>query len=124
MMPVIYYGLYCEPGLQRVYWILVSFCLHPKTTVYLVEKISSLGVVCSIFTFTPTFQSPFVRPLRASLFGGFALSTLTPVIHGIVLHGWDQQDYRVSLNYLLGTLAFNTAGAVAYAAKVCRPMPL
>jgi hypothetical protein len=31
MMPVIYYGLYCEPGLQRVYWILVGSLHHVQT---------------------------------------------------------------------------------------------
>ena len=59
-----------------------------------------------------------MRPLRAALFGGFALSTLVPIVHSVILYGWDVQDYRVSLYYLLGTLTCNATGAVAYAAKV------
>lgn len=81
-------------------------------------QITTFAIACSIFTFTPTFRSPFVRPLRASLFGGFALSTLIPVVHGLILHGWEAQSYRASLGHLLGTLLFNTAGATAYACKV------
>jgi adiponectin receptor len=50
-------------------------------------QISVLGLVCSILTFMPTFRSPKVRPLRAVLFGGFALSTLVPVVDGISLYG-------------------------------------
>jgi len=55
--------------------------------------------------------------MRACFFTGFVLATLVPVFHGVVLHGWKAQDYRVSLYYLLGVLAFNASGAIAYATK-------
>lgn len=39
------------------------------------------------------------------------------MIHGIILHGWDAQNHRVSLNHLVGVLAFNATGALAYGTK-------
>ena len=83
-------------------------------------QISLLAVACSVFTFTPAFktQSRFIRPMRAALFGGFALSAIVPIIHSIALWGWEAQNYRISLGYILGVMSFNTAGAVAYATKV------
>jgi adiponectin receptor len=55
--------------------------------------------------------------MRTCFFAGFVVATLVPVFHGIVVWGWKAQDYRVSLYYLLGVIAFNATGAIAYATK-------
>lgn len=42
------------------------------------------------------------------------------MFHGIILHGWEAQNHRVSVKYLLGVLAFNTAGALTYGTEISR----
>lgn len=85
---------------------------------------TTLAIASSIFTFTSTLHGSSVRPLRAVLFGGSALATLIPVVHGVIVYGWDAQNRRVSLLHLLATLVFNTTGATAYAHKVSPPFKL
>ena len=84
------------------------------------SQASVLALGCSIFTYTPAFrkQSPRLKAVRVALFGGFTLSGFIPIVHSIVRWGWDAQDHRISLGYILGLMAFNTAGAVAYALRV------
>jgi adiponectin receptor len=71
-------------------------------------------VLASIVTFTPAFRKPATKPLRAGVFGSLALSTLTAVIHGLVIHGWNEQSVRFPLWGVGGTLLLNTTGAVVY----------
>jgi Haemolysin-III related len=62
-------------------------------------------------------QSPLCKAHARRLLCRFCLATLVPVTHGIIIHGWRVQYYRVSLYYLLGILAFNATGAIAFATK-------
>lgn len=101
-VPLIYYGFICDSFLQITYWCLLSF----------------LAVCCSVFTFQPKFNEPHLRPLRAATFGMLALSTFIPVIHGIARYGYDIQNQRLALQWVLATLVLNTTGAAAYAFKV------
>lgn len=101
-IPLIYYGFYCDPTLQKVYWSLLS----------------AFALACSIFTFQPKFRDPHLRPLRAATFGSFAFSSIIPVVHAAAKYGWAEQSQRMGLYWVIGTLAFNTSGAVAYAVKV------
>lgn len=82
-----------------------------------IRRLSVFGLGSSIFALTPSFRNPCAKPTRACFFAGFVLATLVPVLHGIVLYGWEAQNHRVSLHYLLGVLAFNTTGAIVYATK-------
>lgn len=101
-VPLIYYSFACSPTLRIVYWTLASV----------------LAVCCSYVTFQPKFSLPHLRPLRAATFGSLALSIFIPVIHGFVENG-PTQHRRIGLPWVLATLALNTIGAAAYAAKVC-----
>lgn len=96
--PMIYYTFLKEPRLQKVYWSLTSF----------------FALLASIITFTPAFRKPATKPLRATVFGSLALSTLIGVIHALILHGWDTQNRRFPMWAIGGTLLFNTLGAGVY----------
>lgn len=101
-VPLIYYGFYCDPLLQKIYWGLLS----------------GFALACSIFTFQPRFRDPHLRPLRAATFGSFALSSVIPVVHAVAKYGWATQSKRMGLYWVIATLVCNTAGASAYAIKV------
>ncbi len=83
------------------------------------EKVSVLAVICSISTFQPRFQDPYMRPVRAATFGSLAIFTMVPVLHGIYKYGWNIQSQRMGVVWVVRTLVLNTMGATAYAFKVC-----
>ncbi|KAL6789566.1 putative mPR-likeG-protein-coupled receptor [Trichoderma sp. SZMC 28013] len=98
----IYYGFFCNQDLQRFYWMITSCAT----------------LCCAIATFRPRFASPLFRRWRVCFYGGFGLSAITYVAHGISIHGWDLQRARMSLYWMAGMATFNLAGAIIYAARV------
>lgn len=100
-IPLIYYSFVCDPELQATYWLVTSL----------------LALCCSIATFQPQFSNPHLRPLRAATFGCLALSTFIPVFHGLFKYGFEVQQRRIALRWILLTLLFNSLGAAAYASK-------
>ncbi|KAL2037252.1 hypothetical protein N7G274_009941 [Stereocaulon virgatum] len=101
-IPSIYYGFYCDPNLQRVYW--VNVCV--------------LATLCIIATMHPQFRHPTWRPYRAAMYAGLGLSAIVFVVHGILLHGWTEQNQRMSLDWMGLVAFFNLTGAVIYAARL------
>ncbi|KAL8878679.1 MAG: hypothetical protein Q9198_003564 [Flavoplaca austrocitrina] len=101
-IPSIYYGFYCDPKLQRVYWC----------------NVSVLASLCIIATLHPNFRHPTFRPYRAAMYAGLGLSAVIFVIHGILLHGWALQNQRMSLDWMALMATFNLLGATIYAARV------
>jgi len=75
------------------------------------------GALASIMTFTPAFHKPATKPLRAGVFGALAMSTLLCVIHGLVIHGWNEQTSRFPAWGIGLTLLFNTIGATVYVVR-------
>jgi adiponectin receptor len=67
--PSVYYGFYCDPNLQKVYWIVLS----------------SVAFGCILVTFNPRFQSSQLRPYRAVMYTALAVSTIIPIVHGILM---------------------------------------
>lgn len=55
------------------------------------------------------------------MYASLGLSAIVFVIHGLLLHGWNMQNHRMSLDWMLLMAFFNLAGAVTYASRVCRP---
>jgi adiponectin receptor len=43
---------------------------------------------------------------------------MVPVIHGVALNGWQVQNQRMGITWVLVTLMLNVLGATAYAVKV------
>ncbi|KAH8595165.1 mPR-like GPCR protein [Bisporella sp. PMI_857] len=98
----IYYGFYCDQNLQKLYWAVVSI----------------LAVVCTIATFTPKFRHPTFRPYRTAMYAFLGLSSIVFITHGLIIYGWEVQNHRMSLLYMLITAMLNLLGAVVYAAKI------
>ena len=101
-IPSIYYGFYCDPRLQKIYW----------------ANVSILAAFCVVATLHPRFRHPSIRPYRAAMYAGLGLSAVVFVVHGILLHGWTIQNQRMSLDWMGLMALFNLTGAVIYAARV------
>ncbi|KAI2411364.1 hypothetical protein LOY90_002187, partial [Ophidiomyces ophidiicola] len=100
-VPSIYYGFYCWPRLQILYWSMISL----------------LGVGCAAVAAIPRFRSPSWRPFRAAMFVSMGLSAVFPVIHSIVIFGLSEVR-RQGLSWLLLQGSLYILGAVIYAARV------
>lgn len=101
-IPSIYYGFYCDPRLQKIYW----------------ANVSILATLCVVATLHPRFRHPTLRPYRAAMYAGLGLSAVVFVVHGILLHGWTVQKRRMSVDWMGLMAFFNLTGAVVYAARV------
>jgi adiponectin receptor len=101
-IPCVYYGFYCTPELQRAYYSLVSV----------------LAVGCVYATLHPAFRRPKYRPYRAAMYSGLGLSFIIPIIHGLILFGWETQMWRMSLDWMALMTTFNLTGGALYALRV------
>ncbi len=100
-MPSVYYGFYCDPNLQKVYWIAVS----------------SVAFVCILVTFSQRFQSPQLRPYRAVMYTALGVSATIPIVYGILIHGWEIQNQRMGFAYVFGTARLDLVAAVIYSIR-------
>ena len=71
-----------------------------------------------LLTLGPHFDSSRFRHWRAVFYAAFGLSSVTFVIHGIVLYGWEMQKSRMSLVWMGWMAVVNLFGATIYAARV------
>ncbi|KAE8398793.1 hemolysin-III related-domain-containing protein [Aspergillus pseudonomiae] len=101
-VPSVYYGFYCEPGLQRLYWTMIC----------------SIGIGCVFVSIMPQFRTPRWRPFRAAMFVGMGLSAVVPVIHGLRMYGVEQMTRQIGLGWLLLQGFLYILGAGIYAARV------
>lgn len=102
-IPSIYYGFYCDPRLQKIYWL----------------NVSVLASACVVATLHPNFRHPTFRPYRAAMYAGLGLSAVVFIVHGILLHGFSIQNQRMSLDWMALMAILNLVGATIYAARVC-----
>jgi adiponectin receptor len=88
--PTIYYGFYCFPQLQKIYWTMVESLINRTNRRFrpsglslplLLLMINSLLMLGGI-PFTDLFNH---RPIRAGLFVAMGLSGLFPVAHLLTL---------------------------------------
>ena len=120
MVPSNYFGFYCSSRLLYFYNTIVFTSLspnHPNPPDRLSQAtVSALG--CAIFTMKPKFRSPTYRVMRSVMFALLGFSAFVPVVHGIVLYGWEVQNRRMAITYFLGLGLLNGTGTVIYAARV------
>lgn len=102
MVPSNYFGFYCSSRLLYLY--------NTITTA------SALG--CGLFTMKPKFRSPTYRVMRSTMFASLGLSAFVPVVHGIILNGWEAQNQRMAITYFLGLGLLNATGTIIYAARI------
>ena len=83
------------------------------------QQVTVLAITCIAVTLNPRFRHPQLRPYRAAMYSGLGLSAVVFIIHGLLIHGWEIQDHRMSLRWMGLMGALNLTGAAAYAARVC-----
>ncbi|PYH76573.1 hemolysin-III channel protein Izh2 [Aspergillus uvarum CBS 121591] len=101
-IPSVYFGFYCQPALQRLYW----------------SMICTIGLGCVVVSIFPQFRTPGWRPFRAAMFVGMGLSAVFPVIHGLRLYGLGQMTRQIGLGWLVLQGLLYILGAAIYAARV------
>ncbi|OJJ51506.1 hypothetical protein ASPZODRAFT_138594 [Penicilliopsis zonata CBS 506.65] len=101
-VPSIYYGFYCHPNLQKLYWVMIC----------------TIGLGCACVSVLPKFRTPGWRPFRAAMFVGMGLSAVFPVLHGLQMFGINQMARQIGLGWLLLQGLLYILGATIYAARV------
>ncbi|MCJ1425473.1 hypothetical protein MMC29_003372 [Sticta canariensis] len=101
-VPSAYYGFYCDPLLQKVYW----------------GMILSIGSGCTMMSVTPKFRTPKWRPFRAAMFVAMGLSAVFPVLHGLLLYGMQDMNKQIGLSWVVLQGFLYVLGAAIYAARV------
>jgi adiponectin receptor len=107
-IPGIYFGFYCEPRLQKLYW----------------SMIVTLGTLTATTVINPSLQGPRWKILRLSTFVATGFSAFAPILHGALLFPYDQFDKQTGLRYyyLEGILLLIGVGFYAtHFPESCRP---
>jgi adiponectin receptor len=102
VIPSVYYGFYCAPQLQQLYWTMIL----------------TIGLGCSIVSVMPRFRTPAWRPFRAGMFVSMGMSTLIPILQGLSMYGPEQMRRQIGLGWLLLQGFLYILGAGLYAARV------
>lgn len=101
-IPLICYSFPCQSTIQTTYYLATT----------------TLSILCLVTTLVPYFSGPHVGHLRAALFTSFGLgSFLAPIIHGILLYGFEEQKERISLGWIGMLATCNGVGCVVYTIK-------
>ncbi|KAF9328808.1 hypothetical protein BG006_008083 [Podila minutissima] len=100
--PAIFYIFYCHKTWQIMY----------------ISLISAFGGATIIVVLQPRFRTPQFRWVRSGLFLALGLSALFPVIHGIILYGFNMAQQAVALNYIFCVGAAYVFGALIYGSRV------
>jgi adiponectin receptor len=101
-VPSVYYGFYCAPALQFLYWTMIC----------------TLGVGCTCVCIIPRFRTPGWRPFRAAMFVSMGLSAVFPIVHGLLLYGVERMTLQIGLGWVLLQGFLYILGATIYAARV------
>jgi adiponectin receptor len=101
-VPSVFYGFYCDPDLQRLYWTMIC----------------TIGAGCACVSILPQFRTPRWRPFRATMFIGMGLSAAFPVLHGLQKFGFARMRQQIGLEWLLLQGFLYILGASIYAARV------
>ncbi|KAK5194018.1 hypothetical protein LTR72_005578 [Exophiala xenobiotica] len=98
-VPSVYYGFWCNPGRQWIYW----------------SMIGSLGIACTAVSVLPKFRTPAWRPYRALMFVGMGISALFPVLDGLRTFGLQAMEKQMGLWWVVLQGALYIFGAGLYA---------
>jgi adiponectin receptor len=132
----IYVGFYCDPALQKVHWSMVSTAAcpldpdgellnppsppPPRTRLALVytltsRQILSLSILSSLLVLHPRLQGRKWRNFRVTVFVSTGLSGFAPVIHGVLVYGFDRAWQQTGMPYYLLEGAIFILGVMFYA---------
>ncbi|KAM3072500.1 hypothetical protein ACMFMG_009298 [Clarireedia jacksonii] len=101
-IPTVYYGFYCDEAVRDMYWMMISV----------------LATACAITTLHPKFRHPTLRPYRALMYACLGLSASVFIAHGLIMHGWETQKARMSIDWMGLMAILNLVGAFIYALRV------
>ncbi|KAL6249507.1 hypothetical protein RBB50_003360 [Rhinocladiella similis] len=101
-IPSVYYGFWCNPDRQWVYWTMIC----------------SLGIACTATSVLPKFRTPAWRPYRALMFVGMGVSAVFPVLDGLLTFGIEAMEKQIGLSWLVLQGVLYIAGAALYAARI------
>lgn len=99
--PPVYYSFMCDPFFCNLY----------------LGVITLFGIVTTIFSLLPSFQSPEFRSFRASLFFGMGMSGAVPVLHKLILF-WNRPEALQTTGYEVLMGALYGLGALIYAVRI------
>ncbi len=77
-----------------------------------------LVIFCAVATMNPQFRRPAARPYRAAMYAGLGISAIVFIARSLLLHGWEVQKQRMSLDWMLWMGCLNLVGATAYATRL------
>lgn len=98
MISIMYYGFYdCK---------IAFYCFSTVTLV--------LGTACAVVSLDGKFRSREWRSMRATLFVGFGLSALIPVVGGVFIYGLAETYVKIGLKWVLLEGVFYISGAALY----------
>jgi adiponectin receptor len=100
--------VHLETARQSDTWLMISYLI----------QVTILAAACFYITVNPRFRQPKLRPYRAAMYTGLGFSALIFITHGLVIHGWEVQNRRMSLSWMGLMAGFNLIGAAAYAFRV------
>ncbi|KAM3072694.1 hypothetical protein ACMFMF_007028 [Clarireedia jacksonii] len=80
--------------------------------------ISVLATACAITTLHPKFRHPTLRPYRALMYACLGLSASVFIAHGLIMHGWETQKARMSIDWMGLMAILNLVGAFIYALRI------
>ncbi|KAI1618821.1 hemolysin-III related-domain-containing protein [Exophiala viscosa] len=81
----IYVGFRCQPAICWTYWTMII----------------TLTIITSVLVLHPQLQGLKYRSHRSWAFILTALSGFAPIIHGLLLYGWDEMMIRSGMQYYL-----------------------
>ncbi|KAJ1331449.1 adiponectin receptor [Microdochium nivale] len=100
-VPALYYALFCQPKLMKIY----------------LAGIISLGAACGTVSWVEKFRTPAWRPYRAGIFVGLGASGVIPICHALSMYGFRQLDAQMGLSWVLFQGVLYIFGAFLYAAR-------
>ncbi len=114
-VPSVYYGFWCHPDRQWIYWSMVRQLCLAHMAVADEDEIGSLGIACTAVSVLPKFRTPAWRPYRAMMFVGMGISAVFPVLDGLKTFGLQAMEKQMGLSWLVLQGALYIFGAGLYA---------
>ncbi|KAF9467870.1 hemolysin-III related-domain-containing protein [Collybia nuda] len=100
--PSLYYGFYCERGLQIFYTLLITIA----------------GLGASYIVLNPEYSKPTHRGARTIVFIGLGMGAVVPVSHLLVTHGFTLLLSEMGFGWLLASGGLYIAGALLYSNRI------
>ncbi len=115
--PCVYYGFYCDKHFQILYLSIISSLgvgvSWDHSAPYLTPKIHAASVVGAAYiVLNPEYRKPSHRGARTKVFIALGLSSVVPVLHGFLSHGFTKFYAEMGFSWLLLSGALYIAGAL------------